>query len=598
MQSLSANEIRRRYLAFFEKRGHAAIPSASLVPENDPTVLFTTAGMQPLVPYLLGQPHPQGNRLASAQKCVRTGDIEEVGDNRHLTFFEMLGNWSLNDYFKDQSIPWSFEFLTSKDEGLGLDPNRIYVTVFAGDDDAPRDDESIGIWKEVFAGAGIAAEVDKPLDQGGRIFTMGKADNWWGPAGQTGPCGPDSEMFYDVENGATKTTADGMPDWESGRIVEIWNNVFMQYEKMADGTIQKMTRHNVDTGMGLERIAMLMQGVSTPFETDLFQPVMKVITDQVPLRDANESNRFVMADHLRASVMMIADGVTPSNKDRGYVLRRLIRRAVLNIAPGTDTSWIEPLVDAAVAIYAEAYPLVGQLRVQIVQSLTEEATKFQRTLEKGLAQINKRANLTGKDAFDLYQSYGFPLELTKEYAASHGVSFNEAEFEAEFKKHQDLSRSASAGQFASGLADHSEQTVAYHTATHLLHQALRNILGPHVQQKGSNITPERLRFDFSHPEKLTPEQIAAIETEVNAQIAAGLPVSVDTMSPEVAQERGAIGLFGHKYGESVTVYSLGDYSKEICTGPHVKNTSELGAFKIQKEEAVSAGVRRIKAVLV
>lgn len=558
------------------------MPSASLLPENDPTVLFTTAGMQPLVPYLLGQPHPQGNRLVNIQKCVRTGDIEEVGDNRHLTFFEMLGNWSLNDYFKHQSIPWSLEFLTDKEVGLGLDPHRIYVTVFAGDEIAPADEESIGIWRESFKQHGIEAK------EGERIFRLGREDNWWGPAGQTGPCGPDTEIFYDVI-GEGSPVKDGVLDTESGHAVEIWNNVFLQYNKEADGAYKKTSHHNVDTGMGFERIAMILQNKTMPFETDLFMPLIEALPSMP------EAARNVVADHLRASVMLISDGVLPSNKDRGYVLRRLLRRAILHLNQA-DVAWVAPAVDAVIRIYPD-YPVLLTLRTEIIKSISEEAAKFQRTLEKGKKEIEKYDALTGKIAFDLYQSYGFPLELTQEYAESRGITLNREEFAAEFKKHQDLSRTASAGQFASGLADHSDETVKYHTATHLLHQALRNILGPHVQQKGSNLNPERLRFDFTHPEKMTPEEIAAVEVEVNGQIKADLPVSVDTMSPDEAKTEGAIGLFGHKYGDSVTVYSIGTYSKEICTGPHIRHTAELGHFKIVKEEAVSAGVRRIKAIL-
>ncbi len=591
---MQSQEIRKRYLKFFADRGHTVIPSSSLIPENDPTVLFTTAGMQPLVPYLLGQIHPGGRRLTSVQKCVRTGDIEEVGDNRHLTFFEMLGNWSLGDYFKNESIRWSFEFLTSSEHGLGLDPAKLYVTVFGGDSNAPKDEESIGIWKEVFASVGITTGVDVPLAEGGRIFSL--SDNWWGPAGQSGPCGPDTEIHYDVGGDAVLTLPDGMPDFESGRIMEIWNNVFMQYNKSVTGEFTPLEQSNVDTGMGLDRIALIMQGKTVPFETDLFTNLIFELHAIAPDLTANESATRVVADHFRTAVMMVADGVTPSNKDRGYILRRLIRRATLYLGlPGTE--WVGSLVAAVGGIYREQYPVVEELYPEITKSISEEVSKFQRTLEKGKQEIAKRQSLTGKDAFDLYQSYGFPLELTKEYAASKGVTFDEREFETEFLKHQELSRTASAGQFSSGLADHSEATVAYHTATHLLHQALRNILGPSVQQKGSNITPERLRFDFSWPEKMTPEQIAAVEAEVNAQIAAGLPVSVVTMHPDEALASGAIGLFGHKYGDSVTVYSMGGYSKEICTGPHVENTKTLGKFSISKEEAVSAGVRRIKAVL-
>lgn len=595
MESLSSHTIRQRFLAFFAKRGHAVLPSAPLIPENDSTVLFTTAGMQPLVPYLLGQPHPEGVRLASVQKCVRTQDIEEVGDNRHDTFFEMLGNWSLGDYFKKESLRWSFEFLISEDEGLGFDPANLYVTVFAGNENAPRDEEAIGIWQELFGSVGISAQVDCPIAEGGRIFTTVE-DNWWGPAGQTGPCGPDSEIHYDTGQG-NLTDERGFPNFESGRVVEIWNNVFMQYEKTASSEFVPLQQHNVDTGMGLERVAMIAQGVPTIFETDLFAPLIQELHKVLPEAVKHDERVLrIIADHFRTATMLIADGVLPSNKDRGYILRRLIRRATLHMAQ-SGTDWVEPTVATIAQMYASQYPRIETVVSQIVQSVAEEVSKFQRTLEKGKAEIEKRATLTGKDAFDLYQTYGFPLELTKEYAATQGVTFDETEFDEEFRKHQELSRTASAGQFASGLADHSDATIRYHTATHLLHQALRNILGPHVQQKGSNITPERLRFDFSHPEKVTPEQLEAVTLEVNTQINAALPVSTQVMTPDDAQKVGAIGLFGHKYGDTVSVYSIGNYSREICTGPHVANTAELGEFTITKEESVSAGVRRIKAVL-
>lgn len=592
---MNANELRSKYLDFFKARGHAVMPSAPLVPENDPTVLFTTAGMHPLVPYLLGEKHPLGNRLVNSQKCVRTGDIDEVGDNRHLTFFEMLGNWSLGDYFKKESIPWSWEFLTST-EGLALDPQRIYVSVFAGDENAPRDDESIALWQDLFQKAGISHKVNKPLREGGRIFALPAENNWWGPAGQTGPCGPDSEIFYDLGEGSLELP-DGMPDWESGRIVEIWNNVFLYFNKQEDGSYVVLDRKNVDTGMGLERMAAVMQQVDSVYKTDLFVPIIDSLTQATPLEQGKDDQYlFILADHLKAAVMLIADGVFPSNKDRGYVLRRLIRRAVLHSQMET-TEWIAQVVTSIAEIYKEAYPTVWDQKDDIASKIADEVAKFQRTIAKGKQEIAKREKLSGKDAFDLYQSYGFPLELTKEYAAMRGVTIDEAEFEREFKNHQDLSRTASAGQFASGLADHSEQVVRYHTATHLLHQALRDVLGDHVQQRGSNLTAERLRFDFAHPEKMTPEQIERVEGIVNEKIKAALPVSVETMTPEEAKAAGAIGLFGHKYGDSVTVYSIGDYSKEICTGPHVKNTQEMGTFKIAKEEAVSAGVRRIKATL-
>lgn len=596
MNTLTSQEIRRRFLTFFEERDHAIIPSASLVPENDPTVLFTTAGMHPLVPYLLGESHPQGKRLASAQKCLRTGDIDEVGDNRHLTFFEMLGNWSLGDYFKKEAITWSWQFITDKEKGLGLDPKRLYVTVFAGDLDAPRDEESIAIWQELLKAAGVSAEVDKPIAEGGRIFTMNKDSNWWGPAGQTGPCGPDTEMYYDIgDESLAQTEANGFPDFESGRLVEFWNDVFMQYRKTEHGTFEPLDQHNVDTGAGFDRLCAILQGVATPFETDLFQPIMDCLNGIIPA-EADVAARRIVADHMRASVMLISDGVMPSNKDRGYVLRRLIRRALLH-GGFTDTAWVNNLVNTIAAIYGDAYPQLSLRAEEIAVVISEEAAKFQKSLEKGKKEIAKLDQLTAKAAFDLYQTYGFPWELTKEYAAAQGLTIEEADFEKEFDRHKNLSRTASAGQFASGLADHGEATVKFHTATHLLHQALRIVLGDGVEQRGSNITPERLRFDFSYPAKMTPEQIREVEELVNAQIKRGLPVSSATMSPEQAKAEGAIGLFGHKYGESVSVYTIGNFSKEICTGPHVKNTAELGRFLIAKEEAVSAGVRRIKAVL-
>jgi len=602
---MKSQEIRQTFLDFFKERGHTVIPSASLVPENDPTVLFTTAGMHPLVPYLLGQAHPSGSkRLASVQKCVRTQDIEDVGDARHLTFFEMLGNWSLGDYFKQDSIRWSWEFLTEK---LHLDPSKIYVTVFAGDQDAPRDEESIALWKECFAAKGITAEVDKPLAEGGRIFAMAKDSNWWGPAGTTGPCGPDTEIYYDVDDEwLNQTLPDGMPDFESSRLLEIWNNVFMQYNKLEDGSFVPLAQQNVDTGMGLERIAQILQSEAqkkrlTIFEIDTLKPIADEIKKVVPFVDVDtisgeQESLRIITDHIRTSVMMIADGVYPSNKDRGYILRRLLRRAILH-SQLEDASWVAPVVEVTTSIYKEQYPSIAELQDDITKAIGEEVAKFQKTIAQGKKEIAKRESLTGKDAFDLYQSYGFPLELTKEYALSKGVTIDEAEFETEFRRHQDLSRTASSGQFKSGLADHSDMSVRYHTATHLLHQSLRQILGDTVQQKGSNITPERLRFDFSWPEKMTFDQLKAVEDLVNEKIAAGLPVTVETMSPDAAHAAGALGFFGHKYGDSVTVYTMGDFSKEICTGPHVQNTKEVGKFHIAKEEAVSAGVRRIKATV-
>lgn len=598
MLKLSSQEIRERFLNFFQEKGHQIIPSASLVPENDPTVLFTTAGMHPLVPYLLGEPHPQGKRLASVQKCLRTVDIDEVGDNRHNTFFEMLGNWSLGDYFKKEAITWSWEFLISVEKGLGLDPKRIYVTVFAGDADALRDEESITIWQQMFASCGLAAAVDRPLSENGRIFTMPKESNWWGPAGQTGPCGPDTEIYYDIgREELALLQPDGLPDFESGRLVEIWNDVFMQFNKRENGRFEALTQKNVDTGMGLERAAMISQEVETVFETDLFALIMQALVGVVPAEVKSDRKALrIIADHLRSATFLISDGVRPSNKDRGYVLRRLLRRAILH-SQLEQAEWVSEIVEAVAQTFASPYPELRAHATVITEVIKEEVVKFQRTLSRGKAEISKREHLTGKDAFDLYQSYGFPWELTKEYALSQGITLDEAEFTREFVRHKDLSRTASAGQFKSGLADHSSLTVRYHTATHLLHQALREVLGEQVQQRGSNITPERLRFDFSYPEKLTLEQIRKVEEKVNQKITANLPVTCENLPTEQALQSGAIGLFGHKYGESVTVYRVGDYSFEICAGPHVDNTGELGVFKIVKEEAVSAGVRRLKATL-
>jgi alanyl-tRNA synthetase len=505
----------------------------------------------------------------------------------------MLGNWSLGDYFKNESIRWSFEFLTSK-EGLGLDPKRLYITVFAGNESAPRDDESIALWQECFRGIGMEVHVDVPISEGGRIFTL--ADNWWGPAGKTGPCGPDTEIHYDTERGEL-TTANGFPDFESGRVVEIWNNVFMQYQLTANQVLEKLDQHVVDTGMGFERVAMLLQDTETVFDTDLFAGPMQVLADAVP--EISLMSKRIVADHIRAAVMLIADGIVPGNKDRAYVLRRLIRRAVLHLGllgPAANEV-VAKLVASVVETYKEVFPVLVEVESVIRQTLGEEVVKFSRTIEQGKKRIEQLHSITGQDAFDLYQSFGFPLELTVEYAESRGLEVNREAFAQAFTEHQEKSRSASAGQFSSGLADHSEQTTKLHSATHLLHQALRNILGPEVQQRGSNITPERLRFDFSWGEKLTPEQLAAVELEVNAQIAANHPVTVAVQTPDEALQQGAIGLFGHRYGETVTVYTMGSYSKEICTGPHVANTGELGRFSIAREEAVSAGVRRIKAVL-
>ncbi|MBU2109864.1 alanine--tRNA ligase [Patescibacteria group bacterium] len=562
---MNSKTIREKFLEFFTEKGHVIIPSASLIPnETDPTVLFTTAGMHPLVPYLLGEKHPAGNRVANVQKCIRTIDIDEVGDNIHLTFFEMLGNWSFGDYFKKEAIEWSWEFLVSP-KWLGLNPDKISVSVFSGDKDAPRDEESAKIWQSL----GVPKE---------RIFYKGKEDNWWGPAGQTGPCGPDTEMFI--------------------KGTEIWNDVFMQYNKIAEGEYEPLKQKNVDTGMGLERIAMIMQDSASVFETDLFAPIVAKIKSQISnLKSVDERSIRIIADHVKAAVFIIADGVEPSNLGRGYVLRRLIRRAIRHGKLLGIEDFTKEIAKVVIDIYKDSYPEVEKNKGKIFEELNKEEERFRKTLEAGLKEFNKLSIVSGKDAFNLYQTYGFPLEMTKELAQEKELQINKKEFEEEFHRHQELSRTASVGMFKGGLAEASEQTAKLHTATHLLHQVLREVLGNHVAQKGSNITAERLRFDFSHSQKMTDEEIKKVEDLVNEKIKENLMVAYEEMSVEEAKEEGALGVFEHKYGEKVKVYSVGEYSKEICGGPHAENTSQLGHFKILKEEASAAGVRRIKAVL-
>ncbi|MCK9360703.1 alanine--tRNA ligase [Patescibacteria group bacterium] len=603
---MTTSEVRQKFLDFFREKGHAIIPSASVVPENDPTVLFTTAGMQPLVPYLIGQPHPMGKRLADAQKCVRTDDIEEVGDNRHLTFFEMLGNWSLGDYFKQESITWSFEFLTDE-KWLGIDPEKIYVTVFEGDEDAPRDEDSIGIWQALYQVRGINAEV------GDRIRAYPKKKNWWGPAGITGPCGPDTEIFY--MTGKPHDPAFGPEchqNCDCGRFVEIWNNVFMQYDKQADGSFKPLAQQNVDTGMGLERIVAVMQNVETVFETDAFQPAIEKIGElSGKTYDGNERAFRIVADHVRAATFIIGDarGVVPSNVGQGYIVRRLLRRAIREGRRlGIKDAFTHLIAEVYVGKYGSHYSELEQNLPKIIDEMKKEEEKFGKTLEKGMKELEKmlsKSSISGEDAFLLFSSYGFPLELTEEILKEKGMQVDREVFAAEFKKHQDLSRTASAGVFKGGLADNSVETTRLHTATHLLHQALRSVLGDHVMQKGSNITAERLRFDFSHPQKMTPEEIKKVEDLVNEAIKKDYPVHCEQLPVDEAKKRGAIGLFEDKYaqmGDKINVYFVGNedkgfFSKEICGGPHVEHTGELGSFKIQKEEAVSAGVRRIKATV-
>ena len=584
---MKAIELRRKYIEYFKRNGHKEIPSAPVVPENDPTVLFTTAGMQPLVPYLLGEPHPQGKRLTDYQKCIRTGDIESVGDPCHLTYFEMMGNWSLGDYFKDESIKMSYNFL--KDE-LGFDMDKISVTVFAGEDGIPRDEEAANAW----ANMGI------PRD---RIFYLGREDNWWGPAGETGPCGPDTEIFFDT--GKPKCSENCNPSCSCGKYLEIWNNVFMQYNKTKDGKYEPLKQKNVDTGLGLERVISLLQGKNNVYETELFADVIAKIQELA--KNFNINSARIIADHLRASIFMIIDGVRPSNVEQGYVLRRLLRRVIRHMRKvEIDPNEISTLVEKFVEIMAEMYPEVPANKDTIIEVIKEEKDKFVKTLEHGEKEFIKNAEKTkaegkekldGEVVFRLYDTFGFPPEMTAELAEEKGLKIDMKEFEELFKKHQEISRAGSEAKFKGGLADHSEKTTAYHTATHLLHKALQIVLGEHATQKGSNITAERLRFDFMNPQKLTPEELKRVEDIVNEQIQRDLPVTCEEMSLEDAQKSGATGLFVNKYGDKVKVYTIGDFSKEICGGPHVDRTGKLGHFKIIKEEAVSAGVRRIKAIL-
>ena len=581
---MKAIEIRKKYLEFFQKHGHVVIPSAPLIPENDPSVLFTTSGMQPLVPYLLGEKHPEGKRLTDYQKCVRTNDIEEVGDNRHLTYFEMLGNWSLGDYFKEESIAMSFEFLTKE---LGIPVEKLSVTVFAGDEDCPRDEVAAEAWKK----AGI-------LD--GHIYYYGKDDNWW-IAGEEGPCGPDTEMFYDT--GKPACSADCQPSCDCGKYVEIWNNVFMEYFKDKDG-YRKLKQQNVDTGLGLERMAMLLQGKETPFDTELFSPIMKKL-EELQKVDNIESRRII-AEHLRSSMMLIADGGRPSNIDRGYILRRLIRRMIRHLNKlQIDLNELSTLIEINVENLKEMYPELEKNKEIITATMLEEKDKFVKTLangerefQKAINKLQKTKTIPGDVVFRLYDTYGFPPEVTKELAEENGYEINLKEFDELFKKHQEKSRAGSEQKFKGGLAEQTEETIAYHTATHLLNAALKQVIGKDAHQRGSNITVDRMRFDFNCDHKLTDEEKKQVEDLVNQWIAEELHVTKQEMSKEDAIKSGAECMFIEKYPDIVTVYSIGTVSKELCGGPHVNNTKELGRFKIKKEESSSSGVRRIKAVLI
>ena len=651
MKQLSSNELRALFLKFFQKKGHSVIPSASVIPENDPTVLFTTAGMHPLVPYLLGQKHPQGTRLTDVQKCIRTGDIDEVGDMSHLTFFEMLGNWSLGDYFKDQMIPWSWEFLTSP-EWLGIDPDKLAFTVFEGDEDCPRDEEAANLWRK----CGVKDD---------HLFYLPKEHNWWGPAGVTGPCGPDTEMFIITKK---PCGPDCSPACHCGAYLEIWNDVFMQYNKQKDGSFVPLTQKNVDTGMGLERTICVLNGKKSVYETDAFTGILAKIEELCGKKytpdDENTRAFRIVADHMRTSTFIIGDprGIGPSNVGQGYILRRLIRRAVrYGMGLGLQEGFTAEIAKVIIDQYKAVYPELEQNKAFVLEQLTLEEGRFARTLKQGEKEFDKVMNnlrrtreamekiladdtlaaaeeavkthvlrpqpdmvsaieavkagdlakvkaecqrihdslnvIDGRSSFKLYDTYGFPIEITKELAAENGLTVDEADFAKRFEQHQATSRSGAEQIFKGGLADHSEQTTCLHTATHLLQAALRKVLGDEVHQKGSNITAERLRFDFTFGRKVTPEELAQVEALVNEAIAAKVPITMEEMTVSEAKAQGAMGLFESKYGEVVRVYTMGPYSKEICGGPHANNTGDLVSFKIIKEEASSAGVRRIKATI-
>ena len=653
MKEITSAELREKFLSFMESKGHHRIESASVIPENDPTVLFTTAGMHPLVPYLMGTPHPAGTRLTDVQKCIRTGDIDDVGDPSHLTFFEMLGNWSLGDYFKKEMIPWSWEFLTSP-EYLGLPKDRLAFTVFEGDADCPRDEESYNLWRS----CGVKEE---------NLFFLPKENNWWGPAGITGPCGSDTEMFIITDK--EPCGPDCSPACSCGRYLEIWNDVFMQYNKNAEGKYEPLAKKNVDTGMGLERTVCVLNGKKSVYEIDAFARILKRIAElsgkEYGADEATTKAFRIIADHMRTSTFILGDdrGVSPSNTDQGYILRRLIRRAVrYGMQLGMPEGFTVEIAKVIIDQYQDVYPELARNAEFTLEQLKLEEARFARTLKQGEKEFEKVYNnvcqtramlesilgaadgvalakelaetkklrpspdmmpiieaakagdaaalkaaveariaglsvMDGRNAFKLYDTYGFPIEMTKELAAEKGLTVDEADFAERFKKHQELSHQGADQKFKGGLADHSEQTARLHTATHLLHAALRKVLGDEVAQKGSNITAERLRFDFSFGRKMTPEELAEVERLVNVAIDAKVPVVCEEMTVPEAKAKGAIGLFENKYGERVRTYRMGEYSFEICGGPHAENTGDLGSFKIQKEESSSAGVRRIKATI-
>ncbi len=585
---LNSDNLKKLYIEFFKQKGHKVIPNVSLIPENDPTVLFTTAGMHPLVPFLLGQPHPQGKRLVNLQKCFRTSDIDEVGNNFHLSFFEMLGNWSLGDYFKKEAITWSLEFLTSKD-WLGLDKNKIYVSVFEGDENVSRDEESARIWQSL----GIPKE---------RIFYLPKKENWWGPAGETGPCGPDTEMFYDT--GKKSCGKDCKPSCPCGKYFEIWNDVFMEYNKTAEGKYELLDQKNVDTGMGVERTIAVLQGKNSVYEIEEFKPIVDMLKKIAKITNEKQERSIrIIADHIRAATFILAEKIVPKNVEQGYILRRLIRRAIRHgKSLGIEKDFLSELSKIIIKIHSKDYSYLKENEEFILNEMEKEEMRFRNTLAKGLRKFNEIAknlkNINGKNAFLLFQSYGFPIEMTKELGKEIGIDVDENGFQEEFKKHQKISRVGAEKKFGSGLADTSEQTVKLHTATHLLNEALRRVLKKRdIIQKGSNITPERLRFDFNFDRGLTDKEIKDVEDLVNEQIKKALPVKRKETTLEEAKKMGAQAVFEQKYGEKIFVYSIGDFSLEICSGPHVKNTKELGKFKIVKEKSISSGVRRIRAIL-
>ncbi len=594
---MTANELRRKYLDFFISKNHAEISGKSLIPENDPTVLFTTAGMHPLVPYLLGQDHPAGSRLADVQKCIRTGDIELVGDTSHLTFFEMLGNWSLRDYFKKETLTWSLEFLTAP-QYLGLDHDRISVTVFEGDEDAPFDQESYDTWVSL----GIPTE---------RIHPLPKKDNWWGPAGKTGPCGPDSEMFYDTN--VLPCGPDCKPGCSCGKYFEIWNDVFIEYDKKANGSFVRLPKPCVDTGMGVERTITMLQGKTNVYETEVFIPILDAIAE-ICGRKYQESESTItsfriIADHIKTAIMILGDenSVKPSNLGQGYILRRLLRRAVRHgLKLGIKENFLDALADSVLAAYRGVYDELYEKQDSIISELTLEETQFRKTLEHGHREFDKLLpnlrstpdkTIPGDAAFHLYDTYGFPLELTEELALEQGLTVDRKGFENSFKVHQEVSRQGADKTFKGGLADNSLMSTRYHTATHLLHEALRRVLGDHVAQKGSNITAERLRFDFVHPHPMTDQEKTTVEEIVNKMIAKDIKVTMDSMTLQEARDLNARALFEGKYDEQVKVYRIGDFSIEVCGGPHVSSIGELGVFSITKEQSISRGVRRIRGVL-